>query len=100
VEGRLINVRRLVSLDITLHGERFILAEFGIGTPVILAVGLYLAAVGPLLLGLYLFLTGINYVPLLGYAIVTVRHHAHGWTSNRKWDGTFTTSESTRFSRF
>ena len=63
-------------MDITLHGERFILAEFGIGTPAILAVGYYLLVVGPFFLGLYLFLTGINYLPLLGYAIITVRRHS------------------------
>ena len=74
MEGRLINIRKLVSLDITLHGPRFILAEFGIGTPVILVVGLVLAAYGQLLLGLYLFLTGVNYLPLLTYAIIAVRH--------------------------
>ncbi len=74
MEGRLINVRRLVSLDITLHGPRFILAEFGIGTPAILAVGVALLEDGPWQLGLYLLLTGVNYLPLLAYALLTVRN--------------------------
>jgi len=73
VEGRIINVRKLVALDITLHGPRFIMAEFGVGTPAIIAVGLFLMHTGPLALGFYLVLTGINYVPLLIYAVAIVR---------------------------
>jgi hypothetical protein len=73
VEGRLINVRRLVALDITLHGPRFITVEFGLGTPVILAIGIALILAGPLTLGVYLLLTGVNYVPLLVYTVVIVR---------------------------
>lgn len=73
MEGRIINVRKLVSLDITLHGPRFILAEFGIGTPVIIIMGLVLILDGiQFFLGLYLMLTGFNYVPLLAYAIWVV----------------------------
>ena len=77
MEGRIINVRRLVALDITLHGPRFILAEFGIGTPAIFIVG-FLAYEGgdPFHLGLYLLLSGFNYIPLLAYAIVIVRRGA------------------------
>jgi len=73
VEGRVINVRKLVALDITLHGPRFIMVEFGVGTPAILAVGGYLAATGQLVLGVYLLLTGINYIPLLIYVVLIVR---------------------------
>jgi len=67
-------VRKLVALDIVLHGPRFIMIEFGVGTPAILAVGLWLMS-GSLAyaLGLYLFLTGLNYVPLLIYAVLIVR---------------------------
>jgi hypothetical protein len=72
MEGRVINVRRLVALDITLHGSRFITAEFGIGTPVILAVGIGLILSDQLILGTYLLLTGINYIPLLVYMILIV----------------------------
>ncbi|MDA4115004.1 MAG: hypothetical protein OK442_00440 [Thaumarchaeota archaeon] len=73
MEGRVINARRLVALDIRLHGPRFIMPEFGLGTPAILAVGGYLALTGQLVLGLYLFLTGVNYVPLVVYAVLIVR---------------------------
>ena len=61
--SKLVNVRKLVALDITLHGPKFILAEFGIATPVIIAVGLTVMFTGPFFLGLYLSLTGINYAP-------------------------------------
>ena len=74
MEGRIISVRKLVSLDISLHGPKFILVEFGVGTPAIIAFGLFLMFVtGPFLLGVYLLLTGCNYVPLLIYAIIAVR---------------------------
>ncbi len=73
VEGRIINVRRLVALDITLHGPPFIAIEFGLGTPGIIAVGIFVAVRGPFLLGLYLLLTGINYLPILIYTIIILR---------------------------
>jgi hypothetical protein len=70
-EGRLINIRKLVALDITLHSPRFILIEFGVGTPVIILVGLWIMLTSTVfILGLYLLLTGINYMPALLYAIV------------------------------
>jgi len=69
VEGRVISVRKLVTLDIALHGPRFIMIEFGVGTPAILVIGGFLAATGQLFLGVYLLFTGINYIPLLVYAI-------------------------------
>jgi hypothetical protein len=49
------------------------MVEFGIGTPAIIAVGLGLMFTGPFVLGLYLFLTGINYVPFLFYSVIIVR---------------------------
>ncbi len=73
MEGRLINVRRLVALDIYLHDSKFILAEFGVGTPVIIAVGFWLILTKIFALGIYLLLTGINYIPLLVYAIIIAR---------------------------
>ena len=73
MEGRIVNVRKLVSLDITLHGNRFILTEFGLGTPGIILLGLFVLATGQPILGAYLILTGINYIPLLVFAIATVR---------------------------
>jgi len=75
IEGHLINIRKLVALDITLHGPRFTMVEFGLGTPAIIAVGLLLMlASSTFLLGLYLLLTRIDYLPILAYAIVLVRN--------------------------
>ena len=76
VEGRIINVRRLVALDIFLHGPRFILIEFGVGTPAIIGFGAILAARTSGLefyLGVYLILTGVNYIPALAYAVIMSR---------------------------
>jgi len=56
-----------------LHGPRFIIIEFGVGTPAILAFGLFVAYTGQGLIGAYILLTGVNYVPLLAYATVIVR---------------------------
>lgn len=73
-EGRLIDIRKLVALDITLHGPRFILFEFGVGTPVIILLGLWIMLTGTVfILGFYLLLTGMNYLPALLYAIIVAR---------------------------
>ena len=61
MKGRVVNVRRLVALDITLHGPGFIMIEFGVGTPPIILFGLFLGYVGMLGWGAYLLLCGINY---------------------------------------
>ncbi len=66
----MISVRKLVALDITLHGRRFILLEFGVGTPAILLFGSWLILVGQPLVGWYLTTVGVNYLPLLAYGIV------------------------------
>jgi len=67
-EGRFFNVRRLVALDMGLHGSTFILVEFGLGVPVPMVLGL-LVPRGFLLFGAYIFTLGINYVPFLVYAL-------------------------------
>jgi hypothetical protein len=81
--GRMINVRKLAALDIALHGSGFILAEFGGGVLLCLALGLWLIyasfPVGQdtstlrLVTGVYLLFLAINYVPLLVYAILIAR---------------------------
>ena len=68
-EGRLFNVRRLVALDIGLHGPTFILIEFGLGVPIPMILGISLVLRGFLLLGVYIFTLGINYIPALIYAV-------------------------------
>lgn len=54
--NRLISVRKLVAGDITLHGPRFILIEFGLGTPAMMLFGLWLMLSRFVFaLGLYIF---------------------------------------------
>jgi len=68
-EGRFFNVRRLVALDMGLHGPTFILIEFGLGVPVPMILGLSLVSQGLLVFGIYIFTLGVNYVPFLIYAV-------------------------------
>jgi hypothetical protein len=82
--NRLINIRKLVALDILLHGRPFILIEYGLG--ILLGFGLGLAsqqiATGlagsyvSLVLGFYLALIGVNYLPLLVYAVIISRKNS------------------------
>jgi hypothetical protein len=74
-EGVFINVRKLAALDIALHGGRWILIEFWIG---VIGLPLFGALVigRSLYLGVYLMLLGLNYVPLLVYAIIINRSNS------------------------
>ncbi len=72
-----VNFRKLVALDIILHGRKFILIEFGLGTPFMFALGLQQLLFGldsglifSQIIGFYLILIGINYVPILIYAVI------------------------------
>ena len=64
-------------MDIAFVGSRIILAEFSIGVFGALALGVLTLlrshSVGGIALGLFLLCIGINYVPLLLYAISLVR---------------------------
>jgi hypothetical protein len=81
--GRIINVRKLVALDIALHGARFIVGEFAIGIALCAALGVWLAVSGlplghaasafKLVLGAYFLCLALNYVPMLLYAIALAR---------------------------
>ncbi len=78
----MINIRKLVALDMLLHGTRFILAEFAFGVlcPLLLFV-LFLRAklLGgdePLwvtLMDCWLIGIAINYIPLFIYAVMIAR---------------------------
>ncbi len=72
-EGRLFNVRRLVALDMGLHGRRFILTEYSLGVPVPMIIGVSLIFQGFLVFGAYIFTLGVNYVPFLVYAVALRR---------------------------
>ena len=68
-EGRLFNVRRLVALDMGLHGPTPIHVEYGLGVPVAMILGVFLALQGLFPFGAYVFTLGVNYLPLLAYAV-------------------------------
>ncbi|MGA7317088.1 MAG: hypothetical protein WBX22_24310 [Silvibacterium sp.] len=68
-----INLRKLAALDILFLGPRLIVAEFAFGVLFSVALGLFVLVRGhtfwQLLLGTYFLCLGINYVPMLVYAI-------------------------------
>ena len=75
--SRLISIRKLVAWDIKLHGSPFILLEFGLGAPAMLIFGFWLTTINfSFLIGLYIFLIGINYFVLLSYAISIARKNS------------------------
>jgi len=63
----IINIRKLAALDISLHGWWLITIEFFFGVFGIAAIGLLTLSVN-LILGVYVMLLSLNYVPLLIYA--------------------------------
>jgi uncharacterized protein len=75
--GNVIDFRKLAAVDIAFLGSRLILAEFSVGVFGSLALGVFTLlrsrSVGGIALGSYLLCIGINYVPLLLYAIRLVR---------------------------
>lgn len=76
-------MRKLVVLDMALHGRRLILLEFGIGAPAMIVAGLFIIFKGFWPLGAYLLLLGVNYVPLLIYAVALTRRHGELAIQNR-----------------
>lgn len=77
----MINVRKLAAIDLYFLGPKIILAEFGLGVPIMLALGALSLRVGLLrthalwqiLLGFYLLLLAVNYIPMLWCAIDIAR---------------------------
>lgn len=77
----MINVRKLAAIDVCILGPKIILAEFGLGVPVMLALGILSLRVGlfrthatwQILLGAYLLLLAINYIPMLWCAVDIAR---------------------------
>jgi len=75
--NRNVNVRKLAAIDLYFLGPRLILPEFGIGVVGSLTLGFISAWQGThrfhslwmVLFGVYLIFVGINYVPLLFYAV-------------------------------
>jgi|SRR5580700_573635 hypothetical protein len=77
----MINVRKLSAIDLHFLGPKIILAEFGLGVPIMLALGILSLRFGLLrthaawqiVLGVYLLLLAINYIPMLWHAIDLAR---------------------------
>jgi hypothetical protein len=80
----MIDIRRLAAVDIAFLGPRIILAEFLIGVLGSTGLGVLTLvrthSVGGTAFGAYLVCLGINYVPLLFYAISLAR----SGTANRE----------------
>lgn len=78
-----LNVRRLVALDMALHGKRFIVTEFAAGVLLSGALGVLSIVTGlrsrghglswQLLIGIALLWIALNYVPLLIHAVELAR---------------------------
>jgi hypothetical protein len=66
----MINLRKLVALDMVIHGERFIVAEFAAGIVLPLIPGLLSIRS---FWGLWLVGIAMNYVPLFIYAVSIAR---------------------------
>jgi hypothetical protein len=82
-----LNPRKLAAIDIAFLGARLNLTEYAIGVLVPPALGIWTMFRGgsywQLALGLYLILLGINYVPLLAYAMaISKGHSAHAEMSD------------------
>ena len=76
----MINPRKLAAIDIAFLGSKFIIAEFAAGVLLCAALGAFTilraGSLGQRALGLYLICLGINYVPMLVYAIAITRGHS------------------------
>jgi hypothetical protein len=76
----MINVRKLAAIDLYFLGPKIILAEFGLGVPIMLVLGtlslragLRTHALWQIALGAYLVLLAVNYIPMLWCAIDIAR---------------------------
>jgi len=63
------NVRKLAALDIAFHGARLIFVEFGACVLLLPLFGVFVIS-RSLLLGVYMMFLGLNYLPLLTYAVI------------------------------
>src|SRR5215467_13955658 len=73
-----INPRKLAAIDIIFLGPKFIIIEFAGGALLCASLGIFVMlrshSVMTLALGLYLISLGINYVPMLIYAIAITKN--------------------------
>ena len=75
-----LNPRKLAAIDIVFLGSKLIIAEFAGGVLLCVALGTFVLLRGhsfwQFALGLYFISLGINYVPLLAYAISITRRQS------------------------
>jgi hypothetical protein len=81
------NPRKLAAIDIVLLGSKFIITEFAGGVLLCIALGAFILmrhhSTWQLALELYFISLGINYVPLLVYAVaITRKRSAHAELGN------------------
>jgi hypothetical protein len=74
---QLINPRKLAAIDILFLGPKFIIIEFAGGVVLCTALGIFVLlrshSAMTLALALYLISLGINYVPMLVYAVAITK---------------------------
>ena len=73
-----LNARKLAAIDLVFLGPKVIIAEFVAGVLLSAALGIFVlvrshGSPAQIALGLYLITLGLNYVPMLIYAIVITR---------------------------
>jgi len=73
-----LNARKLVAIDLVFLGSKAIIAEFSAGVFLSAALGIFVlvrehGSVAQIVLGLYLISLGVNYIPMLLYAIAITR---------------------------
>ena len=80
---RFINIRKLAALDIVYRGQRTILLEFGFGVFFLFILGIVFLlfahhrTLATTAVGIYLLFLGLNYIPLLAYALsITMKKSA------------------------
>jgi hypothetical protein len=76
-QSHVVNPRKLAAIDIVFLGSKLIIAEFAGGVLLCVALGMFVLFRGhsfwQFILGLYLISLGINYVPMLFYAVAITR---------------------------
>lgn len=79
-ESRFINVRKLTALDLAFHPAWLILTEFAFAVTLGGALGIFVlvraASAFGIVVGVVLLAVGLNYVPLLLYAIAIQRRQS------------------------
>jgi hypothetical protein len=73
-----LNARKLVAIDLVFLGSKAIITEFSAGVFLSTALGVFVlvrehGSAAQIVLGLYLISLGVNYIPMLIYAIAITR---------------------------